>query len=143
MARPLRLEFAGALYHVTSRGDGRRTTLTLIALLQAERTVVLVPPILESQVTIARERASQEAWALFVSDAADPNHALSLTLAPRRIPPARDPPHAARVAAGRRDGRRGRCPSGCGPRCGGSLRAPSSAQPLHAGFQSGAIGTAV
>ena len=23
MARPLRLEFAGALYHVTSRGDGR------------------------------------------------------------------------------------------------------------------------
>jgi hypothetical protein len=58
MARPLRREFAGALYHVTSRGDGRRTTLTLIALLQAKRTVVLVPPILESQVTIARERAS-------------------------------------------------------------------------------------
>jgi REP-associated tyrosine transposase len=25
MARPLRLEFAGALYHVTSRGDGRET----------------------------------------------------------------------------------------------------------------------
>ncbi len=23
MARPLRLEYAGALYHVTSRGDGR------------------------------------------------------------------------------------------------------------------------
>lgn len=23
MSRPLRLEFAGALYHVTSRGDGR------------------------------------------------------------------------------------------------------------------------
>lgn len=23
MARPLRIEFAGALYHVTSRGDGR------------------------------------------------------------------------------------------------------------------------
>ena len=23
MARPLRLEFAGALYHITSRGDGR------------------------------------------------------------------------------------------------------------------------
>ena len=23
MARPLRLEFAGALYHVTARGDGR------------------------------------------------------------------------------------------------------------------------
>ena len=23
MAKPLRLEFAGALYHVTSRGDGR------------------------------------------------------------------------------------------------------------------------
>jgi hypothetical protein len=25
MARPLRLEFAGALYHVTSRGDRRET----------------------------------------------------------------------------------------------------------------------
>jgi hypothetical protein len=23
MARPLRIEFAGALYHLTSRGDGR------------------------------------------------------------------------------------------------------------------------
>lgn len=23
MARPLRIEFAGALYHITSRGDGR------------------------------------------------------------------------------------------------------------------------
>jgi len=23
MARPLRIKFAGALYHVTSRGDGR------------------------------------------------------------------------------------------------------------------------
>ena len=23
MARPLRIEFSGALYHVTSRGDGR------------------------------------------------------------------------------------------------------------------------
>ncbi|MGA7983310.1 MAG: hypothetical protein WCA32_24175, partial [Chromatiaceae bacterium] len=26
MARPLRIEFAGALYHVTSRGDGREAT---------------------------------------------------------------------------------------------------------------------
>jgi hypothetical protein len=26
MARPLRIEFAGALYHVTSRGDGRGAT---------------------------------------------------------------------------------------------------------------------
>lgn len=23
MARPLRIEFSGALYHITSRGDGR------------------------------------------------------------------------------------------------------------------------
>ncbi|NEV60331.1 TraE/TraK family type IV conjugative transfer system protein [Thiorhodococcus minor] len=45
--------------------------LTLIALLQAERTVVLVPPILENQVNVARDRASQdvkEAWALFVTE---------------------------------------------------------------------------
>ena len=45
--------------------------LTLIALLQAERTVVLVPPILEGQVNVARDSASQdvkEAWALFVTE---------------------------------------------------------------------------
>ncbi|MBK5965595.1 conjugal transfer protein TraE [Thiocystis minor] len=44
---------------------------TLAALLQAERTVVLVPPILESQVNVARESASQavkEAWGLFVTE---------------------------------------------------------------------------
>ena len=45
--------------------------LTLAALLQAERTVVLVPPILERQVNVARDSASQEvkeAWALFVTE---------------------------------------------------------------------------
>lgn len=45
--------------------------LTLSALLQAERTVVLVPPILESQVNVARASASQEvkeAWGLFVTE---------------------------------------------------------------------------
>ena len=45
--------------------------LTLIALLQAERTVVLVPPILEQLVNVARETASQavqEAWGLFVTE---------------------------------------------------------------------------
>jgi conjugal transfer pilus assembly protein TraE len=45
--------------------------LTLIGLLQAERTVVLVPPILESQVNVARASASQgvkEAWGLFVTE---------------------------------------------------------------------------
>ncbi|EGV32693.1 hypothetical protein ThidrDRAFT_1178 [Thiorhodococcus drewsii AZ1] len=45
--------------------------LTLFALLQAERTVVLVPPILERQVNVARDSASQdvkEAWALFVTE---------------------------------------------------------------------------
>lgn len=45
--------------------------LTLVALLQAERTVVLVPPILEQQVNVARESASQsvkEAWGLFVTE---------------------------------------------------------------------------
>jgi len=45
--------------------------LTLGALLQAERTVVLVPPILENQVNVARASASQEvkeAWGLFVTE---------------------------------------------------------------------------
>lgn len=45
--------------------------LTLIGLLQAERTVVLVPPILEQQVNVARASASQEvkeAWALFITE---------------------------------------------------------------------------
>ncbi|MBK5966436.1 conjugal transfer protein TraE [Thiocystis minor] len=45
--------------------------LTLVALLQAERTVILVPPILEQQVNVARESASQsvkEAWGLFVAE---------------------------------------------------------------------------
>lgn len=42
-----------------------------VALLPAERTVVLVPPVLERQVSVARANASQEvkeAWALFVSE---------------------------------------------------------------------------
>ncbi len=30
MARPLRLEFADALYHVTSRGDGREDTFRAV-----------------------------------------------------------------------------------------------------------------
>ena len=45
--------------------------LTLVGLLQAERTVVLVPPILEQQVNVARDSASQsvkEAWGLFVTE---------------------------------------------------------------------------
>jgi hypothetical protein len=37
MARPLRLEFAGALYHVTSRGDGREA----IYLADADRRLFL------------------------------------------------------------------------------------------------------
>jgi len=42
-----------------------------VALLRAERTVVLVPPVLEGQVSVARANASQEvkeAWALFVAE---------------------------------------------------------------------------
>ena len=42
-----------------------------VALLRAERTVVLVPPVLEGQVSVARAQASQEvkeAWALFVAE---------------------------------------------------------------------------
>ncbi|MCU0836828.1 MAG: type IV conjugative transfer system protein TraE [Chromatiaceae bacterium] len=45
--------------------------LTAVALLRAERTVVLVPPLLEGQVSVARAAASQEvkeAWALFVAE---------------------------------------------------------------------------
>ena len=44
--------------------------LTLIALARADRTVVLVPPILEGQVNIARDKASREvkeAWAVHVA----------------------------------------------------------------------------
>ena len=36
MARPLRLEFAGALYHVTSRGDGREAIFLADGDLRAE-----------------------------------------------------------------------------------------------------------
>jgi conjugal transfer pilus assembly protein TraE len=44
---------------------------TAVALVRTERTVVLVPPILEGEVRIAREQASQEvkeAWALYVAE---------------------------------------------------------------------------
>ena len=44
--------------------------LTLIALARADRTVVLVPPILEGEVNIARDKASRgakEAWAMHVA----------------------------------------------------------------------------
>ena len=30
MARPLRIEFSGALYHITSRGDGRYSSVSKI-----------------------------------------------------------------------------------------------------------------
>jgi conjugal transfer pilus assembly protein TraE len=45
--------------------------VTAVALLRADHTVVLVPPVLEGQVSVARESASQEvkeAWALFVAE---------------------------------------------------------------------------
>jgi conjugal transfer pilus assembly protein TraE len=46
--------------------------LVLVGLVgQVERTVVLVPPVLEGEVTIARDRASQEveeAWGLYVAE---------------------------------------------------------------------------
>ncbi|MEA3641201.1 MAG: TraE/TraK family type IV conjugative transfer system protein [Lamprobacter sp.] len=45
--------------------------LTLAALLRADRTVVLVPPILEGEVNVARDRASREvkeAWAIYVAE---------------------------------------------------------------------------
>ena len=45
--------------------------ITAVALLRADHTVVLVPPVLEGQVSVARESASQEvkeAWALFVAE---------------------------------------------------------------------------
>ncbi|EIC23881.1 TraE/TraK family type IV conjugative transfer system protein [Thiorhodovibrio frisius] len=44
--------------------------LTLLALVRADRTVVLVPPILEGEVNIARDSASRsvkEAWAVHVA----------------------------------------------------------------------------
>jgi conjugal transfer pilus assembly protein TraE len=45
--------------------------LTLVALLRADRTVVLVPPILEGEVNVARDSASREvkqAWAVYVAE---------------------------------------------------------------------------
>lgn len=45
--------------------------ITAVALLRADHTVVLVPPVLEGQISVTRERASQEvkeAWALFVAE---------------------------------------------------------------------------
>nr|WP_242470177.1 type IV conjugative transfer system protein TraE [Thiococcus pfennigii] len=45
--------------------------VTAVALLRADHTVVLVPPVLEGQASVARERASQdvkEAWALFIAE---------------------------------------------------------------------------
>ena len=45
--------------------------MTAVALLRADHTVVLVPPVLEGQVSVARESASQkvkEAWALYVAE---------------------------------------------------------------------------
>jgi len=45
--------------------------LTLISLVRADRTVVLVPPILEGQVNVARDSASREvkeAWAVYVAE---------------------------------------------------------------------------
>ena len=45
--------------------------LTLLALVRADRTVVLVPPILEGQVNVARDSASREvkeAWAVYVAE---------------------------------------------------------------------------
>ncbi len=46
--------------------------LVLVGLVgQVERTVVLVPPVLEGEVTVARDRASQEveeAWGLYVAE---------------------------------------------------------------------------
>ncbi|MFE8032870.1 TraE/TraK family type IV conjugative transfer system protein [Thiohalocapsa marina] len=45
--------------------------LTLLALVRADRTVVLVPPILEGQVNVARDSASREvkeSWAVYVAE---------------------------------------------------------------------------
>jgi conjugal transfer pilus assembly protein TraE len=45
--------------------------ITAVALLRADHTVVLVPPVLDGQVSVARAQASQEvkeAWALFVAE---------------------------------------------------------------------------
>jgi conjugal transfer pilus assembly protein TraE len=45
--------------------------VTAVVLFRAERTVVLVPPVLDGQVSVARASASQEvkeAWALYVAE---------------------------------------------------------------------------
>jgi hypothetical protein len=43
MSRPLRLEFAGALYHITSRGNGRNLINAGVTMLGSD-TVLRIKP---------------------------------------------------------------------------------------------------
>jgi conjugal transfer pilus assembly protein TraE len=64
------LTLENRIHQLTLLGLIVTNLLTDVALLHAERTVVLVPPRLEGQVNIARDSASQEvkeSWALFVA----------------------------------------------------------------------------
>jgi conjugal transfer pilus assembly protein TraE len=65
------LTLENRIHRITLLGLIVTNLLTAVALLHAERTVVLVPPRLEGQVNIARDSASQEvkeSWALFVAE---------------------------------------------------------------------------
>ncbi len=57
MARPLRLEFAGALYHVTSRGDGREDIFRAVG----DRRVFV--DVLADQTHADRDQAIKAAYA--------------------------------------------------------------------------------
>jgi conjugal transfer pilus assembly protein TraE len=65
------LTFENRLHRLAVLGLIATNLVTAAVLLRAERTVVLVPPVLEGQVSVARAAASQEvkeAWALYVAE---------------------------------------------------------------------------
>ena len=76
--------------------------LTLAALLRADRTVVLVPPILEGEVNVARDRASREvkeAWAIYVAELLGNVGARSADFIQQALEPLLAPPLRAAVMA--------------------------------------------
>ena len=65
------LTFENRFHRVALVGLIASNLVTAIALTQVERTVVLVPPVLEGEVSLARASASREvkeAWALFAAE---------------------------------------------------------------------------
>jgi hypothetical protein len=65
------LTLENRLHRLAVLGLIETNLITAVALLRADHTVVLVPPVLEGQVSVARESASREvkeAWALYIAE---------------------------------------------------------------------------